>query len=146
MNYFLASTLGHPLSLRLLKGVWHTFIHPTQILDVQTLSSYAHQNYKIPYYSGTLIYNSVYGHLVSTHGLFLSFCLSLLCMYSLIVCSQLITFLCINLIWSIYCIIITNYYYMYYCSDSFCTVCVIYWQALYPLCWISGILNKLWLW
>ena len=58
--------------------------------------------YKIPYYSGTLIYDSVYGHLVSTHGLFLSFCLSTLCTYSLIVHSELITFLCINLIWRIY--------------------------------------------
>jgi hypothetical protein len=35
---FLASTFGHPLSLKLLKGVWHMFIHPTEILDVQTLS------------------------------------------------------------------------------------------------------------
>jgi len=41
------------------------------------------------------------------------------------------------------CIIITNYYYMYYSSDSFCTVyVVIYCQVLYPLWWISGILNK----
>jgi hypothetical protein len=54
--------------------------------------------YKIPYYSGTLILDSVYGHSVSTHGLFLSFCLSTLCMYSLIVYSELITFLFINLI------------------------------------------------
>jgi hypothetical protein len=102
--------------------------------------------YKIPYYSGTLIYDSVYGHSVSTRGLFLSFCLSTLCTYSLIVYSGLITFLCINLIWFIYSIIINNYYYMYYCSDSFYTVyVVIYWQVLYPLLWISGILNK-WLW
>ena len=38
--------------------------------------------------------------------------------------------------------------YVLYCSDSFCTVfVVIYWQVLYPLWWISGILNKwLWLW
>jgi len=43
----LASTLGHPLSLRLLKGVWHMFIYPTEILDVQTMSSHAHQNYDI---------------------------------------------------------------------------------------------------
>jgi len=106
---------------------------------------------KVPYYSGTLIYNSVYGRLVSTHGLFLNFCLSTLCMYLLIVYSELITFLCINLIWFIYCTIITNhYYYMYCCSDSFCTVLcyvVICWQVLYPLWWIAGILNKwLWLW
>jgi len=58
--------------------------------------------YKIPYYSGTLIYDSVYGHLFSTHGLFLSFCLSTLCTYSLIVYSELITFLCINLIRFLY--------------------------------------------
>jgi len=105
--------------------------------------------YKTPYYSGILIYDSIYGHSVSTHGLFLSFCLSTLCTYSLIVYSQLITFLCINLIWFIYCIIITNYYFiMYYCSDSFCTVyTVICWQVLYQLWWIAGILNKLlWLW
>jgi len=102
--------------------------------------------YKIPYYNGTLIYDSVYGHSVSTHGLFLSFCLTTLCTYSLTVYSGLITFLYINLIWFIYCIIITNYYYMYCCSDSFCTVyVVIYWQVLHPLCWITGILNK-WLW
>ena len=63
-----------------------------------------------------------YGHSVSTRELFLSFCLSTLCTYSLIAYSELITFLCINLIWFIYCIIITNYYYIYYCSDSFCTV------------------------
>jgi hypothetical protein len=54
--------------------------------------------YKIPNYSGTLIYDSVYGHSVGTHGLFLSFCLSTLCTYSLIVYSELIKFLCINLI------------------------------------------------
>jgi len=104
--------------------------------------------YKIHYYSGTLIYDSVYGHSVSTHGLFLSFCLSTLCTYSLILYSELITFLCINLIWLIYCIVITNYYYMYYCSDSFCIVyVVIYWQVLHTLWWIAGILNKwLWLW
>jgi hypothetical protein len=102
--------------------------------------------YKIPYYSGTLTYDSVYGHSVSTRGLFLSFCLSTLCTYSLIVYSQLITFLCINLICFIYCIIITNYFYIYYCSDLFCTVyVVIYWQVLYPLWWIAEILNK-WLW
>ena len=35
-------------------------------------------------------------------GLFLSFCLSTLCTYSLIVYSELITFLCINLMWFIY--------------------------------------------
>jgi len=96
-----------------------------------------------------LIYDSVYGHSVSTHGLFLSFCLSTLCTYSLIVYSELVTFLCINLIWFIYCILITNYYYMYYCSDLFFTLyVVIYWQVLYPLWWIAGILNKwlLWLW
>jgi hypothetical protein len=60
--------------------------------------------------------------------------------------SELITFLCINLIWFIYFIIITTYYYMYHCSDPFCTVSVvIYW--IYPLQWIAGILNKwLWLW
>ena len=52
--------------------------------------------YKFPYYSGTFIYDSVYGHSVSTHGLFLSFCLSTLRTYSLIVYSELITFLCIN--------------------------------------------------
>jgi len=104
--------------------------------------------YKFPYYSGTFIYDSVYGHSVSTRGLVLSFCLSTLCTYSLIVYSELITFLCINLIWFIYCILITNYYYMYYCSDLFCTVSVvIYWQVLYPLWWTAGILNKwLWLW
>jgi len=66
--------------------------------------------YKIPYHSGILIYDSVCGHSVSSHGLFLSFCLSALCTYSLIVYSELITFLCINLIWCIYCIIITNYF------------------------------------
>ena len=104
--------------------------------------------YKFPYYSGTFIYDSVYGHSVSTRGIFLSFCLSTLCTYSLIAFSELITFLCINLIRFIYCILITNYYYIYYCSDSFCTVyeyVVIYWQVLYPLWWIAGILNK-WLW
>ena len=44
--------------------------------------------YKIPYFSGTLIYDSVYGHSVSTSGLFLSFYLSTLCTYSLIVYSE----------------------------------------------------------
>jgi len=104
--------------------------------------------YKIPYDSGTFIYDSFYGHSISTHGLFLSFCLSTLCTYWLIVYFELIAFLCINLIWFIYCITSTNYYYMYYCSDSFCTVyVVICWQDLYPLWWIAGILNKLlWLW
>jgi len=81
--------------------------------------------YKIPYYSGTFIYDSVYGHSVSTHGLFLSFCLSTLRTYSLIVYSELITFLCINLFLFIYCILITNYYCMYYSSDSFRTVYVV---------------------
>ena len=39
-------------------------------------------------------------------------------------------------------------FYMYYCSDLFHTVyVVIYWQVLYQLWWIPGILNKwLWLW
>jgi len=54
------------------------------------------------FYSGTFIYDSVYGLSISTRGLFLSFCLSTLCTYSLIVYSELITFLCINLIWFIY--------------------------------------------
>jgi len=54
--------------------------------------------HKIPYYSGTFIYDSVYGLSVSTRGLFLSLCLSTLYMYSLIVYSELITFLSINLI------------------------------------------------
>ena len=124
---------------------WKIFY--TLILSTQWKIPYWFVNYvlyyKILYYSGILIYNSVYRHSVSTHGLFLSFCLSTLCMYSLIVYSELITFLGINLIWFIYCIIITNYYCMYYCSDSFCTVSVvIYWQVLYPLWWIAGILNK----
>ena len=124
----------------------NTKISTTGIVGCYWLKLYYYN--KIPYYSGTLIYDSVYGHSVSTHGLFLSFCLNTLCMYSLNVYSELITFLCINLIWFMYCIIITNYYYMYYCSDLFCTVyVVIYWQVLYPLWWIAGILNKwLWLW
>ena len=54
--------------------------------------------YKIPYYGGTLTEDSVYGHYVSTHGLFLSFCLSTLCIHSFIVYSDLTTFLCINFI------------------------------------------------
>jgi len=42
------------------------------------------------------------------------------------------------------CVTIPNYYYMYYCSDSFCTLyVVIYGQVLCPLWWIAGILNKL---
>jgi len=49
----------------------------------------------------------------------------------------------LKLTWFIYCILITNYYYMYCCSDVFCTVyVVIYWQVPYPLWWIAGILNK----
>jgi hypothetical protein len=48
--------------------------------------------YKIPCYSGTLIYDSVYGRSVSTHGLFFNICLSTLCTYLLIVYSDLITF------------------------------------------------------
>ena len=47
-------------------------------------------------------------------------------------------------------IIIIILYYLFYCSDSFCTVSVvIYWQVLYPLWWICWILSKswwLWLW
>ena len=97
--------------------------------------------YKIPYDSGTFIYDSFYGHSISTHGLFLSFCLSTLCKYSLIVYSELITFICIILI---YCNVITSYYYIYYCSNSFCTVyVVIYWHVLYPLWWFAGILKIL---
>ena len=80
---------------------------------------------------------------VSTHGLVLSFCLNTLCTYSLTLYSELLTFFCINLTWFNYCILITNYYYMYCCSDVFCTVyVVIYWQVPYPLWWIVGILNK----
>jgi hypothetical protein len=126
---------------------------------LSTYTFYAIEEYLthswIMYYTTRLLIIVVYWFTILSMGIqlvlmdfFLSFCPSTLCTYSLIVHSELITFLCINLIWFIYCIIITNYYYMYYCSDSFCTAyVVIYWQVLYPLWWISGILNTLlWLW
>jgi hypothetical protein len=103
------------------------------------------------YYNGTL--NWDYGRSVSTCRLILS-PVKVLCILSWIVYSELITLhnliaycicwadhtLCIN--WIDY---LLNYY-RCYCSDLlYCTVfyVIMYWQVLYPLWWIAGILNKL---